>query len=71
MKRAGVRVYEAAEVPFLLAFGVPALLMGCVIGGVCVLVALLCRQKAKKASVTAGQDTPEDDAPEEQKQSKK
>ena len=71
MKRAGVRVYAAAEVPFLLAFGVPALLMGCVIGGVCVLVVLLCRQKAKKASVTARQDTPEDDATEEQKQSKK
>ena len=71
MKRAGVRVYAAAEVPFLLAFGVPALLMGCVIGGVCVLVALLCGQKAKKASGTAGQDTPEDDATEEQKQSKK
>lgn len=35
MKRAGVRVYAAAEVPFLLAFGVPALLIGCVIGGVC------------------------------------
>ena len=71
MKRAGGRLSAAAEVPIKFALGVPALLIGCVIGGVCVLVALLCRQKAKKASVTAGQDTPEDDATEEQKQSKK
>lgn len=70
MKRAGVRIYAAAEVPFLLAFGVPALLIGCVIGGVCVLAVLLCRQKAKKAAA-AGQDVPEDDATEEQKQSEK
>ncbi len=65
MKRAGMRVYAAAEVPFLLAFGVPALLVGCVIGGVWVLVALLCRQKTNKAAA-AGQDVPEGDAPEEQ-----
>ena len=54
MKRAGVRVYAAAEVPFLLAFGVPALLIGCVIGGVCVLVVLLCRQKAKRRRLPPG-----------------
>ena len=60
MRKTGMRVYAAAEVPFLLAFGVPALLIGCVIGGVWVLVALLRRQKTQKASAAAKGETSAD-----------
>ncbi len=48
MKKRNQRIYAAAGVPFLLAYGIPALLVACVVSGVWVLAALIIKTVKKR-----------------------
>ena len=48
MKKRIQRIYAASGVPFLLAYGIPALLVACVVSGVWVLAALIIKTVKKR-----------------------
>ena len=53
MNRRNQRIYAAAGVPFLLAYGIPALLVACVASGVWVLTALIIKTVRKRKQKAA------------------
>ena len=53
MEKKNHRMYAVAGVPFLLAYGVPALLVACVVSGVWVLAALIIKTVKKRKQKAA------------------
>ena len=53
MEKKNHRMYAVAGVPFLLAYGVPALLVACVVSGVWVFAALIIKTEKKRKQKAA------------------